>query len=61
MLADLLARTIVSPRELADTVSLLRHNTAEEHTDDKLYALNEAAKTVGVEIRRENEQENRER
>ena len=38
-------------RELADTVSLLRNNTAEEHTDDKLYALNEAAKTVGVEIR----------
>ncbi|MBQ6119650.1 MAG: ATP-binding protein [Clostridia bacterium] len=38
-------------RELADTVSLLRNNTAEEHTDDKLYALYEAAKTVGVEIR----------
>ncbi|MBQ6023840.1 MAG: ATP-binding protein [Clostridia bacterium] len=38
-------------RELADTVSLLRNNTVEEHTDDKLYALNEAAKTVGVEIR----------
>ena len=38
-------------RQLSDTVSLLRNNTTEEHTDDKLYALNEAAKTVGVEIR----------
>lgn len=38
-------------RELTDTVSLLRSNTVEEHTEDKLYALYEAAKTVGVEIR----------
>ena len=38
-------------KELGDTVSLLRNNTVDEHTEDKLYALYEAAKTVGVEIR----------
>ena len=38
-------------KELINTVSLLRNNTVEEHTEDRLYALYEAAKAVSVEIR----------
>ena len=36
--------------ELKRTVSLLRNNTAEENSEDRLYALYEAAKVVGVTI-----------
>ncbi len=35
-------------RELEQTVSLLRNNTADENTEDRMYALQEAARTVGV-------------
>ena len=37
-------------RELSNTVSLLRNNAVDEHTEDRLYALLEAAKVVGVTI-----------
>ena len=37
-------------KELSNTVSLLRNNTVDEHTEDRLYALKEAAGAVGVEI-----------
>ncbi|MCR5782877.1 MAG: ATP-binding protein [Clostridia bacterium] len=42
-------------KELINTVSLLRNNTVDEHTEDRLYALYEAAKAVGVEIRLQGE------
>ena len=37
-------------KELHNTVSLLRNNVADEHTEDRMYALYEAAKTVDVTI-----------
>ena len=38
-------------RELSDTVEMLWNKQSDEHTEDRMFALFEAAKAVGVEIR----------